>query len=178
VSLQIWGFAKKEWECFACNISLQTSMCAPPWLVYVVLFLSISNNLLFELLLCLVVVLRYHYTFSNLNLQKNLAFIFTKYTQWQCLLSFYNSTAMYKDLKTLTLYTGGIRTGALPFLRQTQWLLCHVVRAYIWSLKSFCTELFYISIKFNLKRKKEPLFFLIIFEDIKYGHVHKNIQRA
>jgi hypothetical protein len=31
------------------------------------------------------------------------AFIFLKYTQWKCILSFDNSTAMYKDLKPYTL---------------------------------------------------------------------------
>jgi hypothetical protein len=35
-------------------------------------------------------------------------FIFLKYTQWQCILSYDNSTAMYKSLKTL--HPGGIRT--------------------------------------------------------------------
>jgi hypothetical protein len=29
-------------------------------------------------------------------------FIFLKYTQWQCILSFDNSTAMYNKLKSLT----------------------------------------------------------------------------
>jgi hypothetical protein len=51
---------------------------------------------------------------------------FIKYTQWQCILSFGNSTAMCKYLKTLH----GIRTEDLLFWRRTRWPLCHATRAF------------------------------------------------
>jgi hypothetical protein len=43
---------------------------------------------------------------------------FLKYTQWQLILSFDNSTAMCNDLKTLP--PGGIRTQDLLFWRWTR----------------------------------------------------------
>jgi hypothetical protein len=46
------------------------------------------------------------------------AFNFLKYTQWQCKLSYDNSTAMHKFLKTL--HPGGIRTRDLLFCRWTR----------------------------------------------------------
>jgi hypothetical protein len=46
------------------------------------------------------------------------------YTQWQCILSYGNSTAMYKLLKTL--HPSGIPTQDLLFCRRTRWPLCHV----------------------------------------------------
>jgi hypothetical protein len=49
------------------------------------------------------------------------------YTQWQCILSYDNSNAMYNFLKTL--HPGSIRTRDLLFGRRTRWLLCHAVRA-------------------------------------------------
>jgi hypothetical protein len=48
---------------------------------------------------------------------------FLKYTQWQCQLSFDDSTAMYKDLKTL--HPGGIWIRDVLFWRQARWPLCH-----------------------------------------------------
>jgi hypothetical protein len=48
------------------------------------------------------------------------AFIFLKYTQWQCISSYDNSTAMYKFPKTL--HAGGIRTRDLLFCRRTRCL--------------------------------------------------------
>jgi hypothetical protein len=66
------------------------------------------------------------------------ALLFLKYTQWQCILSFDNSTAMYKDLKPL--HTGGIRTRDLLFWRRTRWPLCHATRA------TQCNTLFYFLI--------------------------------
>jgi hypothetical protein len=53
------------------------------------------------------------------------AFIYLKYTQWQCTLSYDNSTAMYKFLKTL--HAGGIRTQNLLFC--TWWPLYQAARA-------------------------------------------------
>jgi hypothetical protein len=61
---------------------------------------------------------------------------FLKYTQWQCKFRFDNSTAMYKDLKTLR--PGGIRTWDLLFWRRTRWplcmprLLCHSFGVLLW----------------------------------------------
>jgi hypothetical protein len=48
-------------------------------------------------------------------------------TQWQCILSYDNSTAMYKFLKTL--HPGGNRTRDLLFCRRTRWPLCDAARA-------------------------------------------------
>jgi hypothetical protein len=39
------------------------------------------------------------------------AFIFLEYTQWQCILSFDNSIAMYQDLKTKTYTLAGFEPG-------------------------------------------------------------------
>jgi hypothetical protein len=47
--------------------------------------------------------------------------------QWQCILSYDNSSAMYKFLKTL--HPGGIRILDLLFWRRTRWPLCHAARA-------------------------------------------------
>jgi hypothetical protein len=56
---------------------------------------------------------------------------FLKYTQWQCTLSYYNSTPMYKFLKkTNTLC--GILTRDLLFCGRTRWPLYHAARA--WSV--------------------------------------------
>jgi hypothetical protein len=52
---------------------------------------------------------------------------FSKYTQWQNILSFDNSTAMYKDLKTS--HHGGIRTWDLLFWRRTRWQQFRPARA-------------------------------------------------
>jgi hypothetical protein len=49
--------------------------------------------------------------------------IFQKYTQLQFILSYDDSTTLYKFLKTL--HPGGIRTRDLLFCRQTRWPLCH-----------------------------------------------------
>jgi hypothetical protein len=54
-------------------------------------------------------------------------FIFLVYTQWQCILSYDNSTAMFKFLKTL--HPGGIWTRHLLFCRRTRWPLCHAAKA-------------------------------------------------
>jgi hypothetical protein len=52
---------------------------------------------------------------------------FLKYTQWQCILSYDNRTAMYKFQKTL--HPGGIQTRVLLFCRWTRWPLYHATRA-------------------------------------------------
>jgi hypothetical protein len=71
-------------------------------------------------------------TWDSLNFcSKNIFWKFyfsLKYTQWQCILSFDNSTAMYKDLETL--HPGGIQTRDLLFWRRTRWPLCHAARAH------------------------------------------------
>jgi hypothetical protein len=54
-----------------------------------------------------------HYFFSNTH-------------NGNAILSFDNSTALYKDLKTL--HPGGIRTRDLLFCRRTRWPLCHAGR--------------------------------------------------
>jgi hypothetical protein len=55
------------------------------------------------------------------------AFIFLKCTQWQRILSYNNSTAMDKFLKTL--HPSGIWTQDLLFCRRTRRPLCHAARA-------------------------------------------------
>jgi hypothetical protein len=52
---------------------------------------------------------------------------FLEYTQWHCILSYDNSTEMYKFL--VTLHPGGIRTRDLLFCRRTRWPLCHAAWA-------------------------------------------------
>jgi hypothetical protein len=74
-----------------------------------------------------------------------LAFVFLKRTQWQCILGYDNSTAMYKLQKTL--HPVGIRTRDLLFCRRTWWPLCHTDRAtlyyfvFIVTWKIFCNLL-------------------------------------
>jgi hypothetical protein len=61
---------------------------------------------------------------QTLYLLKNIfKHFFLKYTQWQCILSYDNSTAMYKFLKTL--HPVGIRTRDCLFSRWMRWPLCH-----------------------------------------------------
>jgi hypothetical protein len=55
--------------------------------------------------------------------------IFLNRTQWQCTLSFDNSTAVYTYKGLNTLHPGGIRTRAILFYRRTRWPLCHAARA-------------------------------------------------
>jgi hypothetical protein len=65
-------------------------------------------------------------------------FILLYYTQWHWILSYDNSTAMYKLLKTL--HPGGIRTRDLLFWRRTRWALCqHIyINTYV-SCTCVCT---------------------------------------
>jgi hypothetical protein len=70
---------------------------------------------------------------SNVVLKKNITikkkwffkpfFFSSTYTQWQCVFSYDNITAMYKFLKTLHL--GGIWTRDILLCRWTRWTLCH-----------------------------------------------------
>jgi hypothetical protein len=59
------------------------------------------------------------------NIFKNL-FVSIRYTQWQCIYSFDNSTALYRFLKTF--HPGGVRTRDHMFWRRTRWPLRHAAR--------------------------------------------------
>jgi hypothetical protein len=64
------------------------------------------------------------------SVKKNKAFIFLKYAQWQWILSFDNSTALYKDPKTS--HPGWIRTRYLLFWKRTRWPMCHAAPGHGW----------------------------------------------
>jgi hypothetical protein len=62
-----------------------------------------------------------------LALKKFKTFLFLKYTQWQCKLSYNHSTAKYKFMKTL--HPRRIWTRDVLFCRRSRWPLCHAARA-------------------------------------------------
>jgi hypothetical protein len=60
-------------------------------------------------------------------------YFFLKFAQWQCILSLDNSTAMYKDLKTL--HPSWIWSRDLLFWRWTRWPLIWAHCRYVMSLR-------------------------------------------